>query len=949
MKRVICFVVAFIMVAAVAPSDLRVGAGGAEPRLSGFVVHHGGQSVAVTGAGQTGQLSAVEGEPFTFEVQIENADIVQSVYVVSEHYRDLRRLEAFYDGAGQWIAKGFFCDTDSFLYGVLSVEFTEDISSLFDGIVLDFSEEIDFNEVRSFLEPEWRNAFITEHENITTIVLDNEEQTELEIEVTNSEIHADIDDLIAMGFAPLEDINGDVIFVRMTGELANEGDIVEFEIAAPMAGLFYLCDEDVQPQFVVAIALTTVKIAAKTAPKWFPKVAAPATFASNTATGISLGMTVSGSANRHRDGVDPRLNTIQTVAGVALTVGGGENVTSIIATALAGEFVKRLHYINQESNTDIFRHLQSIGFDGRSFAGGSWLQGHAGVMVSVVAPSGEFTYRISSNQATVTGFTGRATTLVIPQILGGFPVTSIDTNAFYRRNDLVTVVIPDTVLRISSGAFRHNTNLTSVTLPMNLQYLGWASFGDTGLTSIFIPRRLNYASSWVTPGAFANTPRLRYVTFEEGITRIIPSLFQDATGIREIIIPDTVTEIGNNAFSNATGLVSVVIPNSVTTFGTNIFSGATSLERVVLPDNLQTIPWGMFQNCTSLQEITLPQTLRVIEGAAFRNAHSLEEIIFPNGLQTIGAEAFYNAHSLREVVIPASVTEVDVGAFQNATSLESARVYATGWVGMRAFYNNTAMHTLYFADTVNHIGSGVARGNINLENLSLGQNIAWISSDAFAQNHALVDVTIPRFTTHIQWEAFAGSFRLRNVFIPPRVEHISADAFSFPAWTTIHGLPGSAAETFARARDMEFVPVIAPITSIAFRNEEVFVPQNRRFHIPLDIQPVFDTDTLTFSSSDTSVVTVNHRTGEIGTGGRIGTAVITVTNGYLSASVTVNVVTEAILRNHLADLIEAAKALRAATAISPDGRGIPPDNYWATQAAHNDFSQAILAAIAALE
>jgi hypothetical protein len=482
-----------------------------------------------------------------------------------------------------------------------------------------------------------------------------------------------------------------------------------------------------------------------------------------------------------------------------------------------------------------------------------------------------FTYTVSNNQATITGFTGTTSTLLIPSVIDGFPVVAIGSQAFRNRNDLVMVVIPDSVISIDSRAFANCTNLSSVTLSKNLDSLGQEAFLNTAITSIEIPRSLRTITNVMAEtnsqhGPFRGCTQLKNVTFEEGTTRIVQFLLLSSPGIESIEIPDTVTTIEQGAFRNATGLTGIVIPDSVTSIGSGAFQGATALRNVTLSNNLTSISSSVFRGCALLQAINLP-----------------------DGLQSIGNNAFQDARALQNITIPSSVTSIGSRAFQDCRSLQTATVLSSGSIGADAFRDNKALHTLFIADTVTSIGARMAQGCDNLANLTLGQYIPTIPDSAFRLCPALVNITIPRFTTTIAANAFAENTGLRNVYIPPRVTSIQTNSFSFPAWTTIHGIPSSTAQTYANSRGMTFVPVNAPITSLAFKTPQVNADRNRTFFLPLDISPGFDTDTLTFSSSNTNVATVNAATGSVSTRNVFGTAIITVTNGTLSATATITV------------------------------------------------------------
>lgn len=78
-------------------------------------------------------------------------------------------------------------------------------------------------------------------------------------------------------------------------------------------------------------------------------------------------------------------------------------------------------------------------------------------------PEEAFTYTTSGTTATITGYTGNAETVVIPQILGGCTVTKIAEDAF-SQSGMKTLVIAKTVEQIESYAFDRCENLETLIL-----------------------------------------------------------------------------------------------------------------------------------------------------------------------------------------------------------------------------------------------------------------------------------------------------------------------------------------------------------------------------------------------------------------------------------------------------------------------------------------------------
>lgn len=114
--------------------------------------------------------------------------------------------------------------------------------------------------------------------------------------------------------------------------------------------------------------------------------------------------------------------------------------------------------------------------------------------------------------------------VVIPSSIGGKKVLEIGDRAFYNRDSLTSITIPDSVTVIGSEAFLACTSLTSITIPGSVTEIG--------------------------RGAFYNCMNLTSITISNGVTKIGYDAFCYCDSLTSINIPDSVSEIGEEAFYN---------------------------------------------------------------------------------------------------------------------------------------------------------------------------------------------------------------------------------------------------------------------------------------------------------------------------------------------------------------------------------------------------------------
>ena len=116
----------------------------------------------------------------------------------------------------------------------------------------------------------------------------------------------------------------------------------------------------------------------------------------------------------------------------------------------------------------------------------------------------EFLYTVADGVATITGYTGKGTEIIIPSQIDGYNVISIADDAF-SSDTLNSVVIPNGVLSIGWFAFRECDALYSVTIPDSVNNIGYNAFPRNQAMSIICSGdsfAARYASSYgisVTP------------------------------------------------------------------------------------------------------------------------------------------------------------------------------------------------------------------------------------------------------------------------------------------------------------------------------------------------------------------------------------------------------------------------------------------------------------------
>lgn len=473
-----------------------------------------------------------------------------------------------------------------------------------------------------------------------------------------------------------------------------------------------------------------------------------------------------------------------------------------------------------------------------------------------------FTYTTDDDgNATITGYTGYASALVIPSEIDGHTVVAIGGSAFANREGLYSVVIPDTVTSIGSSAFSGCSNLSEVKLSNNLTSIGnWAFRNCVSISSIHVPKTLTnidtYGWNWRYP--FSGCSGLKKVSFDDDATAIPGALFGN-TGLEEVIVPDTITSIGersfagctnlkelklsknldtlgNRAFLNCTALKSVKVPKTlknVDTYGWNWwypFQGCSGITEIEFAEGITSVPYALFGDCTGLKEVTIPDTVTSISERSFAGCSSLETVTIPDSVTSIGASAFNGCSALVNVKLPEYLDSIGNYAFRNCISLKSIYVPKTlksvdtyGWNWHYPFDGCSGITSITFAEGITDIPANLF-GNCICESVELviPEGVVSIGDRAFTGCSNIKSVTFPSTLTSIGTYSFKGT-GVSKIELPDNITQIGTSSFSDSSnlvsakWNnTISDIPDGTFTNCVQLESFAFPEVITKVGKEAF-------------------------------------------------------------------------------------------------------------------------------------
>jgi len=228
-------------------------------------------------------------------------------------------------------------------------------------------------------------------------------------------------------------------------------------------------------------------------------------------------------------------------------------------------------------------------------------------------------YFVSGGAATLVAYTGTDKDVIVPVSVEGCNVIMTLDAVFADRDDITSVTLPKSVTYIGLRAFANCTSLKSVTGTDNVTEIG--------------------------DSAFLNCSSLSSFTFSPDIYLIEQSGFE-GSGLSEICISSGEVTLGDSAFKNCKNLISADMSDAAVTVGDNAFSACEKLSSVKLGLKSRNIGDGAFMGCSALVEAEGLNNVCFIGEHAFAGCSSLVGVSFGKRLNYIGRNAFKDCSSL---------------------------------------------------------------------------------------------------------------------------------------------------------------------------------------------------------------------------------------------------------------------------------------------------------------
>lgn len=251
----------------------------------------------------------------------------------------------------------------------------------------------------------------------------------------------------------------------------------------------------------------------------------------------------------------------------------------------------------------------------------------------------------------------------------GVVIKRIKKGAFKDNDNLVKIIVPDTVETIDGGAFENMKALKEITLP----FIGKTAVADvSGINSapddkaadkstgseknfgyIFgteeydggVAVTQNYDSSNTSTYYLPETLRTVNVSPKAGSEYGIPMYaFSGNAWVNKVVLSADVKEIGVAAFKDNVYAETIDF-GGVKTIYEDAFNGAKNIAAVDIT-GLTEIPGACFKNCTKLNSVVVSDDLDKIGANAFYGCTAITEISGINGSDNYWAVGSHNGIAL---------------------------------------------------------------------------------------------------------------------------------------------------------------------------------------------------------------------------------------------------------------------------------------------------------------
>lgn len=388
-----------------------------------------------------------------------------------------------------------------------------------------------------------------------------------------------------------------------------------------------------------------------------------------------------------------------------------------------------------------------------------------------------------------------------------YAVVAMINNGRYTQNNITSVTLPKTLRYIGDYGLGYMSNVRSIEIPENVTSMGSYVFSNSSnLTSIKMNAVVPPAISSMSGSSYkkitipvesfhayriANVWKDNILIGGDGVTvstgKIVAGdlghiVLDEATYLQEvnklIIDEGTLNNDDWNTIKSMTNLIEIDLSGiTMSSLPTDAFNGKWAIEKVVLPHNLTSIgSYALYG--TGIKEIHLPETLTSLGSYSFYNCDSIRTISIPKAIASIPSYCFNDCDNLQKVEFPNELTTINQYAFNSCdilsdvvlpSSLTSIGSYAFRYCPIKTIEipaGITAINNYSFAD------------NSALDSLFIPETVTTINSNAFYNCSSLKNVQFSEGLVNLYSNAFYNCKQLSEIVLPSSLEKCESAPFN---------------------------------------------------------------------------------------------------------------------------------------------------------------------------
>lgn len=398
-----------------------------------------------------------------------------------------------------------------------------------------------------------------------------------------------------------------------------------------------------------------------------------------------------------------------------------------------------------------------------------------------------FAVNQNTKTATVTGYTGTSSIIVIPKTyVEDGQVCSVDAiqGKDNELSDVKEVIVLGDSIKVLKNSFI-DSSIEKFDFSAVEVIEDFAFSGSKICEAIFSD---NLKS--IERNAFANCGELKKVDFSNTTSDffiIQNSLFENCSNLTYVEFSDNISILKESAFKNCISLADISFINNLQTIERESFYGCNLIKEITLSDSINTIGLNVFDGINSKIDLKLAklftdthQYLRELFGESISSVEKIT--LIGEDIDIIYRNYFSDCVGLTDFVMSNSVVEVQEYAFARCDKLINIE-FSQNIIGDR-FNANSVEDTAFYKEcdellVINNIVLLVTKGLPETLGASDFKGATSISREAFKDNNSIKKITLPSSLKVIGEGAFESCKNLSEVIFEDGSELVSVGERAF--------------------------------------------------------------------------------------------------------------------------------------------------------------------------